>query len=265
MGIKFCSLASGSSGNCQFIGNNNSKLLIDAGLTGKYITNALNEIEEDPNKINGLLVTHEHSDHIKGVGVIMRKYNIPLYVHYKTWEAMKDKIGSVKDKEIHLFESEDSFCVGDIEVIPFKVSHDAVYPLGYCISDKDIKVGMATDLGYMTDSVLKQLMDCKLVLLESNHDEEMVKCGKYPWFLKKRILGEQGHISNNVAGETATKLIKNGNLNNILLGHLSKENNFPELAYETVKNILEDNSISVENDVLLDMTYRDKISRVYNL
>jgi phosphoribosyl 1,2-cyclic phosphodiesterase len=265
MGLKFCSLASGSSGNCQFIGNGSSRLLIDAGLTGKYITNALNQIEEDPSSINGILVTHEHSDHIKGVGVIMRKYNIPLYVHHKTWEAMKNKIGSVKDKEINLFESESPFSVGDIEVKPFRVSHDAAHPLGYCVSNGKSKIGFATDLGYMSEDILKEIRDCELVLLESNHDEEMVKFGKYPWFLKKRILGEHGHISNTVAGDTASWLIKNGKLNNLLLGHLSKENNFPELAYETVKNILDNNSISIGSDIELEMTYRDKISKVYTL
>lgn len=265
MGLKFCSLASGSSGNCQYVGSKETKLLIDAGLTGKYIIKALENINIEANTIDGLIITHEHSDHIKGVGVLMRKFDIPLYANEKTWDAMKGKIGSVKGKDIRLFDDCDPFFIGDIKVNPYKISHDACNPMGYSFVHNDSKVSIATDLGCISDEIIDEIKGSDLLVLESNHDVEMVKFGKYPWFLKKRILGDFGHLSNESAGNILTEVVKKGNVKYALLAHLSKENNFPELAYETVKNILEENNIKVGLDVNLDLTYRDKIGRIYNI
>ncbi|SKC88450.1 MBL fold metallo-hydrolase [Maledivibacter halophilus] len=265
MGFKFCSLASGSSGNCQYVGSRDTKLLIDAGLTGKYITNALKNIDIEAEKIDGLLITHEHSDHIKGVGVLMRKFDIPLYVNEKTWEAMKDKIGSVKGKDIRLFSDCESFAIGDIKVNPYSISHDACNPMGYSFVHNNSKISITTDLGCITDEIINEIKDSDLLVIESNHDVEMVKFGRYPWFLKKRILGDFGHLSNEAAGNIITEVVKNGKVKYALLAHLSKENNFPELAYETVKNIIIENEIKVGVDVNLDLTYRNRTGRVYNI
>ncbi len=265
MGLKFCSLASGSSGNCQFVGSKDTKLLIDAGLTGKYITGALQSIDIDANRINGLLITHEHSDHIKGVGVLMRKFDIPLYVNEKTWEAMKDKIGSVEGKDIRLFNGCEPFSIGDIGVKPYNISHDASNPVGFSFVHDNSKISITTDSGCVTDEIMNEIKDSDLLVLEANHDVEMVKFGKYPWFLKKRILGDFGHLSNEAAGNIVTQVVKEGNVRYVVLAHLSKENNFPELAYETVKNIAHENKIKVGLDINLDLTYRNRIGRVYNI
>ncbi|MCT4565612.1 MAG: MBL fold metallo-hydrolase [Maledivibacter sp.] len=265
MGLKFCSLASGSSGNCQYVGSKETKLLIDAGLSGKYIMQALQNIDVEGDKIDGLIITHEHSDHIKGVGVLMRKFDIPLYVNEKTWDAMKDKIGSVKGKDIRLFNGCKPFLIGDIKVNPYNISHDACDPMGYSFIHNNSKVSIATDLGCISDDIINEIKDSDLLVLEANHDVEMVKFGKYPWFLKKRILGDFGHLSNETSGNILTEVVKTGRVKYALLAHLSKENNFPELAYETVKNILEENDIHVDVDVSLDLTYRNRIGRVYNI
>lgn len=265
MGLKFCSLASGSSGNCQFVSSKETKLLIDAGLTGKYITGALQSIDIEANTIDGLLITHEHSDHIKGVGVLMRKFDIPLYVNEKTWESMKDKIGSVKDKDIKIFTDCDPFLIGDIKVKPYNISHDASNPMGFSFVHDSSKISITTDTGCVSNELIDEIKDSDLLVLEANHDVEMVKFGKYPWFLKKRILSDHGHLSNEAAGNIVTEVVKNGNVKYVVLAHLSKENNFPELAYETVKNIAHENKIKVGVDINLDLTYRNRIGRVYNI
>lgn len=265
MGFKFCSLASGSSGNCQYVGSKETKLLIDAGLTGKYITNALQDIDIDVNTIDGLLITHEHSDHIKGVGVLMRRFNIPLYVNEKTWEVMKDRIGCVKGKDIRLFSDCEAFFIGDIRVKPYDIYHDACNPVGFSFVHNKSKISITTDSGCVTDEIIDEIKDSDLLVLESNHDVEMVKFSRYPWFLKKRILSDLGHLSNDTAGNIVAEVVKNGRVKYVLLAHLSKENNFPELAYETVKNIVEDNKIKVGLDINLDLTYRNRIGRVYNI
>lgn len=265
MPLKFCSLASGSSGNCQYIGSRETKLLIDAGLTGKYIIKALENIDVEGNDIDGLLITHEHNDHIKGVGVLMRKFDIPLYVNEKTWGVMKDKIGDVRGKDIRIIKNDDSFYIGDIKVKPYCISHDACDPIGFSFVSDNAKISIATDLGCINDEIIEEIKDSDLLIIESNHDIEMVKMGRYPWFLKKRILSDKGHLSNEAAGKIIAKVVENGNVSYVVLAHLSKENNFPELAYETVKNIVAEKKIKVGRDISLDLTYRDRISRVYNI
>ncbi|SHJ93146.1 MBL fold metallo-hydrolase [Paramaledivibacter caminithermalis] len=265
MGFEFCSLASGSSGNCQYVGSKDTKLLVDAGLTGKYIIEALNNIDIKAGTIDGLLITHEHTDHIKGVGVLMRKFDIPLYVNKKTWDAMKGKIGSIEGKDIRLFNDCDPFFVGDIKVNPYNISHDASNPVGYSFVYDDSKISIATDLGCVTNEIIDEIKDSDLLVIESNHDVEMVKFGRYPWFLKKRILGDNGHLSNETAGNIITEVVKKGKVKHVLLAHLSKENNFPELAYETVKNIVEENKIKVGLDINIDLTYRNRVGRLYKI
>ncbi len=265
MTLKFCSLASGSSGNCQYIESKDTKLLVDAGLTGKYITNGLMDIDIDAKNIKGILVTHEHSDHIKGIGVMMRKFDIPLYVSENTWEEIKDKLGNLKGKKIEIFNGYEDFAIGDVLVKPYSISHDACDPVGYSFKSGNSKISITTDLGYISEDIIDEIKDSDLLVIESNHDEEMVKVGRYPWFLKKRILSEVGHLSNEAAGNVIAEVVEKGNVKYVLLAHLSKENNFPELAYETVKNIVEDKKIKIGTDINLDLTFRDRIGRVYNI
>lgn len=263
MGFKYCSLSSGSSGNCQYIETDNVKVLIDGGLSGKKIETLLKGIGVQPDTIDSIFVTHEHTDHIKGVGVLSRRYDIPIWANENTWISMEDKIGEIREDNIKVFTTEEQFNMKDLGIYPFKVSHDAVEPVGYCLYYKNTKISILTDTGWVNNSIKDTIKDSSLYLLESNHDVEMLKVGKYPYYLKRRIMSEKGHLSNEDAGNLITEIAK-GKGEIILLAHLSKENNFPLLAYQTVKNIAVDAGIDVNNDINLDLTFREKATKVYN-
>ncbi len=265
MPIDFCSLASGSSGNCQFISSGGTKLLVDAGLSGKYIKMALEKFDVSLLDIDGVLVTHEHSDHIQGVGVLQRKYGLKIYTNEKTFKAMQPKIGDVDLNKIILFDNYKPFEIKDLWIEPYSISHDASDPVAYCIRSNDAQMGIATDLGQMDMILLQALKQMDLVMLESNHSVEMLTAGKYPYYLKRRILSEVGHLSNDTCGTMVTELVRAGFVKSVLLGHLSKENNLPDLAFETVKSIAEEAGIRVGQDVAIDMTYRDRISSLYRI
>lgn len=262
MKLKFCSLYSGSSGNCQFIKTQNTTILVDAGLSGKKIQNGIANIGEDPKNVDAIFITHEHMDHIQGAGILSRRLDIPVYANEKTWEAMSPIIGDVKSHNIKIIN--ETVEVGDLTLQVFDISHDAVNPVGYNIYYKNKKISLVTDTGCINDNIINCIKDSELLLIESNHDEDMVLIGPYPWPLKRRVLGEFGHMSNDTAGNLVSKVIKKGR-EIVLLGHLSKENNFPELAYKTVENILKENGIDVNPGVNLDMTYRDRSSKVYEI
>lgn len=253
---------SGSSGNCQYIKTENTTILVDAGLSGKKIQQEIVNIGEDPKKIDAIFITHEHADHIQGAGIMSRRLDVPIYANAKTWEAMSEALGSIKSHNIRIM---DDFAeVGDLTLKSFDISHDAAHPVGYNIFYKNKKISLVTDTGCVKDSIANSIMDSDLLLVESNHDEDMVLIGPYPWPLKRRVLGEFGHMSNDTAGHLITRVVKRGN-EIVLLGHLSKENNFPQLAYKTVENILKENCIEVNPGICLDMTYRDRSSKVYEI
>ncbi len=262
MAVQFCSLASGSSGNCHFITDNESHVLIDAGLSGKQIQGKLQEINVDPNRLTAILISHEHSDHIQGAGILSRRFNIPIYANEGTWLGMESKLGKLSPDNIKVFTTATRFNVGEIQIKPYSISHDANEPVGFCLEGQGIKISIATDLGHMTEEITTEIKDSHLVVLESNHDVEMLKVGSYPYYLKRRILSNEGHLSNDAAGYAIVDLVKH-NVKNVLLAHLSKENNFPELAMATVKNILELNQISIGKDLVLDLAHRDRISTMY--
>ncbi|MGG7164731.1 MBL fold metallo-hydrolase [Clostridium ihumii] len=261
--MKFCPLFSGSSGNSIFVGTENTKILIDAGVAGKNIEAELRAIGEEPSSIDGIFVTHEHSDHIKSVGVMSRKHNIPIYANELTWEAMLPKIGKVKEENIKLLDTRYT-AIKDIEIENFRISHDAVDPRGYLFNTKKGKAAIATDLGCFSDEIKDILNSVDVLLLESNHDVEMLKFGPYPYVLKRRILSEVGHLSNEACGNAILELIKSGR-KRIYLGHLSKTNNYPQLAYETVSSILKENNVNIGEDVYLSMANRSNHSEVVNL
>lgn len=260
--LKFCSLYSGSSGNSQFIKAGNTRILVDAGLSGKKIQLAIESIGENPADIQGIFITHEHIDHIQSAGILSRRFNIPIYANEKTWIAMQPSIGEVKPENIKVYES--GVEIGDLFVQAFDVSHDAANPVGYKIFNKNKKISLLTDTGCVSDEIKKHISDSDLLLIESNHDEDMVLVGSYPWPLKKRVLGDFGHMSNELAGNLLSKILNKGS-EVVLLAHLSKENNFPELAYKTVEGILNENNIFVKDGLILDMTFRDKASKLYEL
>ncbi len=260
--MKFCSLFSGSSGNCQYIKTENTTILVDAGLSGKKIQQEIVNIGEDPKKVDAIFITHEHIDHIQGAGIMSRRLNVPIYANRKTWEAMGTYIGDIKSENIRILDE----CaeVGDLSIMPFDISHDAAHPVGYNIFYKNKKISLVTDTGCTNDLIINSIMDSDLLLVESNHDEDMVLIGPYPWTLKRRVLGEFGHMSNDTAGNLISRVVRRGT-EIVLLGHLSKENNFPQLAYKTVENILKENFIDVNPGICLEMTYRDKSSKVYEI
>jgi phosphoribosyl 1,2-cyclic phosphodiesterase len=251
----FCPLYSGSSGNSIFASTSNTKILVDAGLPGKSIEKALDHIGENPSDIDGLFVTHEHIDHTKGVGVLSRKYNIPIYANSPTWDAMSKTIGKIKEHNIKVLQNNYT-SIKDMDIVSYKISHDAAAPSGYSLSCKNKKACIATDLGFFSTEICKTLEDADVVLLESNHDVQMLKFGPYPYNLKRRILSNIGHLSNDDCGNAIVN-ITNNKFKKIILGHLSKTNNYPELAYQTVVNILSEAGINLDKDLTVSVAKRD--------
>ena len=231
--FNFCSLYSGSSGNSLFVESENTKLLVDAGVSSKKIEEALANLEIDPTSIDGILITHEHSDHVQGLGTFAKKFNLPVFVNEKTLDAMPKQKEKISEKNIKFFTINEKFEIGDLKVKPFSIPHDAANPCGFNIFKDDKKISIATDIGHMTNGILKNLEDSIFIMLESNYDPEVLKYSKYPYQLKTRIAGPDGHLSNELAGKTISYLLNSG-LKQAVLGHLSKQSNFPELAYKTV-------------------------------
>mgnify|MGYP002535228397 FL=1 len=231
--FNFCSLYSGSSGNSLFVESENTKLLVDAGVSSKKIEEALAKLEINPTSIDGILITHEHSDHVQGLGTFAKKFNLPVFVNEKTLDAMPKQKEKISEKNIKLFNINEKFEIGDLKVKPFSIPHDAANPCGFNIFKDDKKISIATDIGHMTNGILKNLEDSIFIMLESNYDPEVLKYSKYPYQLKTRIAGPDGHLSNELAGKTISYLLNSG-LKQAVLGHLSKQSNFPELAYKTV-------------------------------
>lgn len=255
--IEMYSLISGSSGNSTLITDGKTNLLVDCGTSGKRIFAALEQTGAAPADIDALLVTHEHSDHTKGVGVVARRLGIPIYATSGTHRNME--IGAVNDSQIRIIASDSPFSIGGIDVMPFEIPHDAAEPCGYCFSDGSEKVAVATDIGHMNDYLMNQLSGCSDVLLESNHDVDMLRYGEYPYMLKKRILGDFGHLSNASAAHTALELVKRGT-KHIMLGHLSDKNNLPEIAKMETFNFLTDNGVRIGSDVTLQVAERYSVT-----
>lgn len=262
----FCSLASGSSGNCQYIATEETGVLLDAGLSGKYISSGLEHINADVTKLKGLFITHEHSDHVKSAGILMRKFNLTLYITEKTFRCIESKLGKYDPEKVVFIEKEKDILIGDMIVHPFPISHDAADAVAYSFSCKDIKISIVTDLGHVPLDILTKIMHSNLLMIESNHDVDMLNAGPYPYVLKRRILSDRGHISNVLAAETIVRsLMYSDKLGYVILGHLSKDNNTPDLAYETVKSILSENDLVVGEDISLDLAYRDRVGKLYRL
>ena len=233
--MRMCSIASGSSGNCIYVGSDNTHLLVDVGISGKRVEQGLNSLELTGKDIDGILITHEHSDHIKGLGVIARKHQIPVYATEGTVEALSHmNLGKMPEgifREIH---EDEPFEINDLTVNPFTIPHDAAQPVGYRVECGEHSVGIATDLGKYNEYIVGNLQNLDALLLEANHDIRMLQVGKYPYYLKQRILGNKGHLSNETAGKLLCELLHD-DLKYVLLGHLSKENNLPQLAHEAVR------------------------------
>lgn len=263
MTFKFCSLSSGSSGNCQYVEAGGTRILVDSGFSGRRIEGLLSEIGVGPDTIDYILVTHEHIDHVKGAGVMSRRYDIPIVANKGTWEGMEKLVGKIDDKNRRIITTNVDFELRDMGIKAFDIFHDAQEPVGYNIFYKNKKISIITDTGRVNKEIEDNLRGSDLYLLESNHDTEMLMNGSYPYYLKERIKGELGHLSNEDAGGIL-KNILNEKREKVLLGHLSRDNNNPHLAKLTIAQDLESSGMDM-NSVELDLTHRDRPSKIYNL
>ena len=261
--LNFCSLYSGSSGNCLFVQSDNSKILVDCGVSSKKIEEALNSIEVDASSIDAILVTHEHSDHVKGLATFSSKFDVPVFSTVETFDNMEKITSKISENNLNYFKPNEKFCINDLEILPFSIPHDAANPCGFNIFNANKKISIATDIGHMNSKILNNLEGSSFLLLESNYDTEVLKCCSYPFYLKTRISGPTGHLSNDMAGKTITYLLKNG-LKTAMLGHLSKESNLPELAYTTTVNEILSNGID-ENSFNISVANRDVPSKLITI
>ena len=261
--MNFCSLYSGSSGNSLFVESENTKILVDAGVSSKKIEKALNDINVEPSDLDGILITHEHLDHVQGLGTFSRKFDIPVFVNEETLDAMPIQKDKIPEKNIKYFKVSSNFSIGDLDINSFSIPHDAANPCGFNISKNGKQISIATDIGHMTNDILKNLEESLFVMLEANYDPEVLKFSSYPFKLKTRIAGPDGHLSNQIAGKTISHLLK-FRLKKAMLGHLSKETNFPELAYKTVIEELISNNFN-ENSLNLSVAQRNLHSKLITI
>ena len=234
--MRMRSIASGSSGNAIYVGTDNTHLLVDAGISGKRIEEGLRELDLCGKDLDGILITHEHSDHIGGLGVLLRKCPMPVYATQETIDAIlaKKELGKVDWEFFNPIEKDKDFCIKDLQIRAMRISHDAANPVMYRFSHNGVDTAIATDLGEYDDYTIQNLMGLRAIYLEANHDLRMLQTGPYPYPLKQRVSGKCGHLSNESAGRLLSAIL-NDDMEHIFLSHLSKENNLPELAYEAVR------------------------------
>ena len=240
--MQICPLASGSKGNTTYISDGSTAILLDAGLSGTEITRRLQAQKLSTRELSAIVVSHEHTDHIRGVGPLARRLNIPVYISAKTLAAATSALGKLP--ETVQFECGQSFPINTLRLHPFSISHDAVDPAGFTIARNGIKIGVATDLGIATHVVKTHLQDCRLLMLEANHDPQMLDQGPYPWPLKQRIKSRLGHLSNRASGVLLAELW-HARLAHVILAHLSETNNTPPKALHEVGQALSDHRTKI--------------------
>ena len=253
----FISLVSGSSGNASIIKNNNTTILLDCGLSGKKLSMTLDSIGMSCDEIDAMLITHEHTDHTQGAGVVSRRFNIPIYATEKTHLSMN--VGPLKEENIKIIKNDEPFEIGTIGITPFSISHDAKDPVCYSFWVDNKKYSIATDTGIMSDKIFTSIAGSDLLMLEANHDVDMLMYGEYPYELKKRIMSDLGHLSNDLAAETAIKLLEH-NTHHIMLSHLSEKNNDPNVAYKTVESALLSHGAKMGKDINLSVAKRYEVT-----
>lgn len=260
--MEFCSFSSGSSGNSYMIKTDETILLVDCGISGKKIFEGLASVGLKPDDVNGILITHEHSDHVKSLRIVSKKsYSAIAYSSIGTWQHIGEL---VPEERQMVFESGDKFVIGDIEIQSFSTSHDASDSVGYSFRNQGKQISIVTDTGYISDDIFEEIKEADLLTLEANHDVNVLQMCSYPYHIKKRILSNEGHLSNDAAGECICKLVnENSKRRRILLSHLSRENNTPEMAKITVENLLEDEGIFVGDKLQLEVITRDKVSPLF--
>lgn len=259
--MRFIPLFSGSSGNSSLIEAGGVRLLVDAGLTGKAIAEALYSVRVQPETLSGILVTHDHIDHTKGVGVLSRKYNIPVYANAGTYKAMAPVVKELGFSNVRLFRTNEDFYIGELNILPFKTPHDAAESVGFCFLEGSRKLCYMTDIGCFRESMFDAAAGSQLVFIEANHDVTMLKNGPYPYILKQRILSDVGHLSNENCGKALVRLHGTG-VRFAVLGHLSKENNTEQAAFETVSGALEAAGI---DDMQLIVAKRGEVTGIFEV
>lgn len=264
LGFRVCMLASGSSGNVTYIETPKRRLLVDCGLSGKAVEKLMKKINRSLKDVDSILVTHEHSDHIHGVGVLARKYQLDVYANEETWAAMEHKLGKLSSEHKHIFKMGETKTFTDIDIESFGVSHDAAKPQFYSFMKDNKRFVMLTDTGYVSDRLLDQLKGAHAYLIESNHDLDMLRMGPYAWHLKQRILGDKGHLSNEDGAKTISELVCD-QTKRVYLGHLSKENNMKDIAYQTAMNILIERECGVNERFKLFHTDPDEPTELFEI
>ncbi|WP_017725830.1 MBL fold metallo-hydrolase [Halalkalibacterium ligniniphilum] len=244
MTLRFSVLASGSTGNAVYVETEKQRLLVDAGLSGKKMDELFQKANCDPTQLDGILVTHEHSDHIKGVGIMARKYNLPIYANEKTWNAMEQALGTLSTDQKFVFKMGEVKTFADLEVESFGVSHDAAEPMFFVFHHQGKKLVLATDMGYVSERIKGTIKDADMLIFEANHDLNMLRMGRYPWNTKRRILSDVGHVSNEDAALALADVIGD-RTSRIYLAHLSLDNNMKDLARLTVEQILQQEGLAV--------------------
>ena len=261
--MNICTFASGSSGNCGLVRAGRTCLLLDAGISARRIGAALASLGVCPEELGGVLVTHEHSDHISGIEVLTRRWGVPVYATAGTARQLCYRIAGL-EPSLRTFSAGESFRIGEIAVRSFPTSHDAAESVGYVLESGERRAALCTDLGYLSREVLDAVPGAHLVICEANHDEDWVRSGPYPFPLRKRILGEQGHLSNESGGALALRCAQAG-AHTILLAHLSGENNSPEHALDVVGGILTGGGYPPGKAVTLACAPRGECSPVYEV
>lgn len=262
--MKITALASGSKGNCTLVETDKAKVLIDAGISLQEIEQKLAILNVNPKEINGILITHEHIDHIKSAGAFSRKYNCPIYANHEEWPILLQKLGNLQPENKKSF-IQSEFIINDMGVRSFELSHDSFSCFGYSIFEGDKKFSIATDLGFAPLKVIENLKGSSLIMLEANHDENLLLNNpKYSLTLKKRILSNKGHLSNTLCSNVIANLV-GGNLQQVVLSHLSEENNSPSLAYGTIKQQLLEKGIEEGKHVFIDVATQHEIGHTFHL
>lgn len=260
--MKIVTLGSGSKGNCTLIASDSTYILIDAGLPLGEIEAKLISLGVNPQKINGILITHEHSDHIKSVGLFSKKYKTPVFAHVLEWKILRTKLDICEDLQGQFGDSD--FYIGDLTISNFKLSHDANLCVGYSVYNNGAKFSIATDLGCCPPEIIEKLKGSNIVILEANHDETLLANNpKYPVLLKRRILSSKGHLSNKTTAEVISQLV--GGTNQIILGHLSEENNNPNLAYNSIKTFLAQKGIIEGKNIFIDVATQHKMGNIFEI
>ena len=257
--MTLCPLFSGSSGNSIFLSCGGVRLLVDAGMSAAREEAALREIGVDVRELDGVLVTHEHVDHVRGLGVLCRKYGLPVYANEGTWQGILEKESGIPARCVRTFYTGEDFYIGAMSVHPFPIPHDALEPVGYTLSCQGLSCGIATDIGHIEEGWMRAVSGCQALVLEANHDVEMVERGPYPLRLKKRILSRNGHLSNADCAKALLQLAQAGT-RAVFLAHLSADNNLPELAYNTVCGALTEAGFDVGGAISVSVARRDRVS-----